>query len=261
MATSSGTAPMITNATSSHLSASRNVRHHGTAPENAPSAMRADRRIGPDVAAVVAVGAGHQVTPASANARTARADGQAHFSFTSSRAPASAGLPRQVRDRPGRGRWTRPGPSWAAMLNRCASCGRWSSSWPSARSAVASIRQSIDLPRGDQTAGDRVAHLARMDRPEITGKLVIGDQDDVGPPSVVRQVQPAGPVQDLGLHPGQHLEPGHRAAARPRRPRSPAPTPSRGARVRPGRAPAARAAARPPRSAPAVLTASSENVE
>jgi hypothetical protein len=73
------------------------------------------------------------------------------------------------------------------------------------------LGQAADrLPRGDVAAPDRGADLARLDRAEVRGEQVVGDQHvvDAGQSSG-RNVQPPGPVQQRGLQAGQHLDPRH----------------------------------------------------
>ena len=239
---------MTTNATSTHLSPSSSWL---MARKPTLASMRAHRVVHPDVPASWLSVLATSSTPAAANARTVRADGQAHFSFTSSSAPAApASRGQRAECRVGDG-----GLGQAHLGQDAEQVGelqplRQRAGRLGQRAAIASIRQLDHLLGRDLAAGDRLAHLQRVHGPEVAGKLVVGDQDHVRPADAVRQVKPPGPVQDLGLHarPARRARP--RDARWPRPPRSPAPTSSRGARDRPGTARAARGGARRPRSRP-----------
>ena len=63
-----------------------------------------------------------------------------------------------------------------------------------------------DVGRRALPVPERVPHVLRRHRAVIAGELVIGDQHPVHPAQGRGQVQLAGHVEDLGFHPGQHLD-------------------------------------------------------
>ena len=158
-----------------------------------------------DVAAVVTVRAGHQRHPGLSE-RPDRTGGRAppllvHLQLCA----GDMGLPREVADG-----LIRDAGLGQPHLGQDAEQVR--ELWPPGHLQGVGRRldQALDhLRLGYLTARDRAAHLAGVDRPEVRGKLMISDQDEICPGGAGRQVQPPGPVQDLGFHPGQHVESGH----------------------------------------------------
>ena len=71
--------------------------------------------------------------------------------------------------------------------------------------------EAVDhLRRGALARGQLGPDISRVHRAGRTGELVVGDQHPAHPGQPLRQVEVPLAVQDLGLHPGHHLEPGHR---------------------------------------------------
>ena len=109
-------------------------------------------------------------TPAAANARTVRADGQDHFSFTSSSAPAALASRREPPQRRvgdvGLGQaHLRQDAEQVRERSRCGQhAGRLG------QRAADRLDQAADhLLRGDLAAGDRLAHLRGCTGPRSPG--------------------------------------------------------------------------------------------